>query len=110
MDNQIQVDENGKLMCSIEYTIAVIGGKWKPVILWHLGTDGTLRYNKLKKFLPGITHKMLSQQLKELEKDGIIHRKQYNQIPPKVEYSLTEKGYTLMPILKAMHRWGAEHW
>jgi DNA-binding HxlR family transcriptional regulator len=110
MNNQIQVDENGKLKCSIEYTIAVIGGKWKPVILWHLGTDGTLRYNELKRFLPGITHKMLSQQLKELEKDGLIHRKQYNQIPPKVEYSLTEKGYTLMPILEAMHQWGAEHW
>ncbi|MCY6372060.1 winged helix-turn-helix transcriptional regulator [Clostridium ganghwense] len=108
--NKIQVDQKGKLKCSIEYTLSVIGGKWKPVILWHLGEDGTQRYNQLKKLMPGITHKMLSQQLKELEQEGLINRKQYNQIPPKVEYSITEKGYTVKPILQMMHKWGEENW
>ncbi len=104
-----QVDENGKLKCSIEYTLSIIGGKWKPVILWHLGEDGTLRYSELKRLMPGITHKMLSQQLKELEEEELINRKQYNEMPPKVEYSLKEKGYTVMPILQMMHKWGKEN-
>ncbi|WP_461204760.1 winged helix-turn-helix transcriptional regulator [Clostridium sp. DL1XJH146] len=104
-----QVDENGKLKCSIEYTLTIIGGKWKPVILWHLGEDGTLRYSELKRLMPGITHKMLSQQLKELEQEGLINRKQYNEMPPKVEYSLKEKGHTVMPILQMMHKWGKEN-
>ncbi|BCB02665.1 transcriptional regulator [Bacillus sp. KH172YL63] len=102
-------DHNGKLKCSIEYTLKKIGGKWKTVILWHLGTDGTLRYNELRKLLPGVAHKVLSQQLKELEEDGFILRTQYDTIPPKVEYSMTPLGTTLMPILKQMHSWGMEH-
>lgn len=110
MKEEIQVDEKGKLKCSIEYTISIIGGKWKPVIIWHLGVDGILRYNQLKKLMPGITHKMLSQQLKELEQERLVNRKQYNQIPPKVEYSLTEKGDTVIPILEMMHKWGEENW
>lgn len=104
-----QVDNNGKLKCSIEYTLRKIGGKWKTVILWHLGVDGSYRYNELRRLMPGVTHKVMSQQLKELEEDGFIDRKQYNTIPPKVEYSLTEKGKTLMPILEQMHKWGTEH-
>jgi DNA-binding HxlR family transcriptional regulator len=103
------IDQEGKLKCSIEYTLRKIGGKWKTVILWHLGTDGTLRYNELRRLLPGVAHKVLSQQLKELEEDGFINRTQYDTIPPKVEYSMTELGMTLMPILKQMHTWGKEH-
>lgn len=103
------IDKEGKLKCSIEYTLKKIGGKWKTVILWHLGTDGTLRYNELRRLLPGVAHKVLSQQLKELEEDGFINRTQYDTIPPKVEYSMTELGMTLMPILKQMHVWGKEH-
>ncbi|MFD1018339.1 winged helix-turn-helix transcriptional regulator [Thalassobacillus hwangdonensis] len=103
------LDKDGKLKCSIEYTLNKVGGKWKPVILWHLGVDGTLRYNELRRLLPGVSHKVMSQQLKELEKDQFIDRIQYNTIPPKVEYSITDLGKTLMPILKLMHDWGTEH-
>ncbi|MBH0231505.1 winged helix-turn-helix transcriptional regulator [Halobacillus yeomjeoni] len=103
------IDREGKLKCSIEYTLNKIGGKWKTVILWHLGVDGTLRYNELRRLLPGVSHKVLTQQLKELEEDGFINRVQYNTIPPKVEYSMTELGNTLMPILEQMHIWGTEH-
>lgn len=92
--------------CSIEYTLSFIGGKWKPIILWHLGTEGIHRYSELRKKLGQVTHKMLSQQLKELEYDGLIIRKAYPQIPPKVEYSLSEKGKTLLPILDQMCQWG----
>ncbi|MBH0164918.1 helix-turn-helix transcriptional regulator [Fictibacillus sp. 7GRE50] len=101
--------DDGKLKCSIEYTLQKIGGKWKTVILWHLGIDGTLRYNELRNLLSGVTHKVLSQQLKELEEDGFIDRKSYNTVPPKVEYTLTAFGSTIMPILKQMHEWGTEH-
>ncbi|MDM5317283.1 helix-turn-helix domain-containing protein [Fictibacillus sp. b24] len=104
------LNKDGKLKCSIEYTLQKIGGKWKTVILWHLGEDGTLRYNELRSLLPGVTHKVLTEQLKELEEDGFISRKAYNTVPPKVEYSMTELGATLMPILKQMHVWGKEHW
>lgn len=104
-----EVDQNGKLKCSIEYTLKKIGGKWRTVILWHLGVDGTHRYSELRELLPGVTHKVMSQQLKELEKEGFIDRTQYDTIPPKVEYSMTEKGKTLMPILEQMHLWGTEN-
>lgn len=108
VEKNVQVDDKGKLKCSIEYTLNKIGGKWKTVILWHLSVEGTYRYNELRRLLPGVTHKVLSQQLKELEEDGLINRKQYNEIPPKVEYSMTERGMTLKPVLEAMHRWGTE--
>ncbi|TKD69212.1 winged helix-turn-helix transcriptional regulator [Pseudalkalibacillus hwajinpoensis] len=103
------VDQKGKLKCSIEYTLKKIGGKWKTVILWHLGVEGTLRYSELRKLLPGVTHKVMTQQLKELEEDGFINRTQYDTIPPKVEYSMTERGKTLMPLLEQMHLWGTEN-
>lgn len=110
MNNNIRVDENGKLICSLEYTLAKIGGKWKIIILWHLGTDGVHRYNELRRLMPGIAHKMLSQKLKELEMDGLVSRKQYNEMPPRVEYTLTDKGQTVMPILQLMHNWGEQSW
>jgi DNA-binding HxlR family transcriptional regulator len=91
---------------AVMYILSVVGGKWKWIILALLFQDGVQRYGQLKKSIPGITHKMLSQQLKELESEALIHRKEYHQIPPKVEYSLTEKGKTLIPILQLMGEWG----
>jgi DNA-binding HxlR family transcriptional regulator len=101
--------DDRKYKCPLEYTQKVIGGKWKPIILWHLSIEGVKRYGELKKYLTGISHKMLSQQLKELEKDKLIHREEYHQIPPKVEYSITEKGRTILPILEQMHKWAVEN-
>jgi len=95
--------------CSIAYTLSVVGGKWKWMILYKLFQNGVQRYGEIKKSIPPITHKMLSQQLKELEAEQLIHRKEYHQIPPKVEYSLTERGNTLIPILELMSHWGAEN-
>lgn len=95
--------------CEKELTLAVIGGKWKMLILWHLGKEGTKRFNELKSLMPGITQRMLVNQLRELESDFIVHREVYPVVPPKVEYSLTEYGKTLMPILEAMYSWGKNY-
>ncbi len=92
--------------CAIELTLLVIGGKWKPIILWHLFRDGTLRFGQLKKTMPNITQKMLTQQLRELEADGMVDRKVYPQVPPKVEYSLTELGESVSPLLEKLCSWG----
>lgn len=93
---------------SVKTTLAALGGKWKPIILHYLYTD-TMRFSELKKEISGITQKMLTQQLRELENDGIIKRKVYPQVPPKVEYSVTDYGKTLKPVLKAMSEWGKNH-
>ncbi|ANB55904.1 HTH-type transcriptional activator hxlR [Anoxybacillus sp. B7M1] len=95
--------------CEKELTLAVIGGKWKMLVLWHLGKEGTKRFSELKALMPGITQRMLVNQLRELEEDLIIHRKVYPVVPPKVEYSLTELGKSLMPILDAMYEWGKNY-
>lgn len=95
--------------CEKELTLAVIGGKWKMLILWHLGKEGTKRFNELKSLMPGITQRMLVNQLRELESDFIVHREVYPVVPPKVEYSLTDQGKTLMPILEAMYSWGKDY-
>lgn len=95
--------------CPIIYTLAVVGGKWRWLIICKLSENGILRYGELKRTLPPITHKMLSQELKELEAEKLIHREEYHQIPPKVEYSLTQKGKTLLPILDLMSKWGTEN-
>jgi DNA-binding HxlR family transcriptional regulator len=97
------------LDCPITYTLSIFEGKWKWLIIDILSQAGTLRYGELKRNLPKITHKMLSQQLKELERMSLISRKAYQQIPPKVEYSLTSKGTTLEPIIELLCKWGAEH-
>jgi len=94
------------LDCAITYTLSIFEGKWKWLIIDVLSQEGTLRYGEMKRCLPDITHKMLSQQLKELEKMKLISRKVYRQIPPKVEYSLTKKGTTLLPIIELMCKWG----
>ena len=87
-------------------TLELIGGKYKALILWHLA-DGKLRFSELRKAVSGATAKMLTQQLRELESDDLVHREVFPVIPPKVEYSLTETGRSLMPILVAMRDWGA---
>ncbi|WP_067727597.1 winged helix-turn-helix transcriptional regulator [Oceanobacillus damuensis] len=100
---------NKTFNCGKELTLAIIGGKWKMLIMWHLGKEGTKRFGELKALIPGITQRMLVSQLRELEEDLIIHREVYPVVPPKVEYSLTEKGESLMPILEAMYEWGNDY-
>jgi DNA-binding HxlR family transcriptional regulator len=94
--------------CPLELSIDLIGGKWKCVILWHL-RKGTLRFSQLKKRLPGVTQKMLTQQLRDLEENGLIHREVYPVVPPKVEYSLTDEGKVFLPVLKSMYKWGSSY-
>ncbi|MGC7872905.1 winged helix-turn-helix transcriptional regulator [Desulfosporosinus sp. SYSU MS00001] len=100
--------KNNEYQCSMELTLALIGGKWKALILWHLG-DKTLRYNEMRKILPNVTPKMLTQQLRELEDCGLVKRFIYTQIPPKVEYSLTDAGKSLLPILDTLCKWGLNY-
>lgn len=92
--------------CEKEYTLSVLSGKWKVVILWHLGVEGPYRFNELQKLFPRVSHKVLTGQLKELIEDGIVHREVYPDIPPKVEYSMTEVGMSLLPIVEMMYTWG----
>ena len=87
----------------------VIGGKWKITILYYVNDLGVCRFGELQRYIPHITKKMLTQQLRELERDGIIHRKVFAQVPPRVDYSLTNEGKTLEPILNQMAEWGARH-
>ncbi len=95
--------------CPVEATLDVIGGKWKVVILFHLTHDGTHRFAELRRKIPAVSERMLTQQLRELEDDGIVHREVYPEVPPKVEYSLTEYGKTLRPITEVMCEWGQRH-
>jgi len=91
------------------YTMSVIGGKWKMVIIYLLAENQPVRFNELKKQIESITFKVLSSQLKELEADGLVKRKEYPQIPPKVEYSLTDKAETLLPVLEELCEWGVKN-
>lgn len=94
--------------CPVEATLELIGGKYKALILWHL-SEKTMRFTELKKEIPTATAKMLTQQLRELEAQALVHREVFPVIPPKVEYSLTNLGRSLMPVLVAMRDWGAEY-
>ncbi|MFE8702751.1 winged helix-turn-helix transcriptional regulator [Cytobacillus sp. FJAT-54145] len=98
--------ENGDFNCEKELTLSVISGKWKMVIIWYLGKDGSYRFSELQKLLPKITQKMLSSQLKELIEDGIVKREAFPEVPPRVQYSLTELGESLLPIVDMMYEWG----
>lgn len=91
--------------CAVEATLTLIDGKWKGVILYHL-LDGTLRFNEIRRKLPSVTQRMLTHQLRELEADGLILRTVFPQVPPRVDYSLTERGRSLHPILLALKDWG----
>ena len=102
------IESSERLTCSVEITLKVIGGRWKVLILREL-FGGIKRFGELHRALDGITQKMLTQQLREMEQDGIINRQVYLQVPPKVEYSLTLLGETLKPILEAMHEWGIKY-
>ena len=95
--------------CEKELTLSIIGGKWKMLILWHLGKEGTKRFGELKNLMPGITQRMLVTQLRELEEHLIVHREVYPVVPPKVEYSLTDQGHSLIPILDSMYEWSTDY-
>lgn len=95
--------------CFFELALSVMGGKWKPVVLYHLGQAGVQRYSELKRQMPEVTDRMLTRQLRELEADGLITREVYRQVPPRVEYNLTQQGLGLFPILVAMRDWGARY-
>jgi Predicted transcriptional regulators len=108
-ENKMQVVyKNTEYRCSMELTLDLIGGKWKSLILWHLG-EKTMRFSELRRTLPQVTQKMLTQQLRELEEDGLVSRMVYTQVPPKVEYSLTEAGSSLLPILSTLNEWGVDY-
>jgi len=95
-------------LCAVARTVDLIGGKWKAVILFYL-LDGTLRFNELRRKIPGITQRMLTLQLRELEADGLVDRTVYPVVPPHVEYALSPFGRSLRPILLEMREWGARH-
>jgi DNA-binding HxlR family transcriptional regulator len=95
--------------CKFETALEIFVGKWKPVILLRLFSNGTMRFSELQKAIPDITKKMLTQQLRELEYHDIIHREVYRQVPPKVEYSITAYGQRMAPLLQAMNDWGMVH-
>jgi len=94
--------------CPVKITTEIIGGKWKPLILFYL-QDKTRRFSELQKLIPGATKKMLTQRLRELERDEIVSRKVFAQVPPRVEYALTRHGASLRPILESMSAWGTRH-
>ena len=95
-------------ICPVEVVLHLLSGKWKPMLLHHL-SRGTLRFGQLRRLLPDATQQMLTVHLRELERDGLIHREVYAEIPPKVEYSLTETGRSLGPVVGSMAKWGASY-
>lgn len=99
----------GPYLCGLDAAVDVVGGKWKPLILWALYAGRTLRFGELRRHVPGVSEKMLIQQLREMEADGIVHREVYREVPPKVEYSLTELGQTLNTALAPLGVWGDQH-
>ncbi|MEV0933802.1 winged helix-turn-helix transcriptional regulator [Streptomyces phaeochromogenes] len=104
----------GPYSCGLDAAVDVVGGKWKPMILWELHVGGTLRFGELRRNIggghsPGISEKVLSQQLRELEADGVVHREVYGEVPPRVEYSLTELGKALNTALLPLGEWGDLH-
>ncbi|WP_277587068.1 winged helix-turn-helix transcriptional regulator [Psychrobacillus antarcticus] len=91
------------------YTLSIISGKWKLLVIYYLSKNGAVRYNELQRMIGKITYRTLSSTLKEMESDGLVHREEYPQIPPKVEYSLTEKGKSIWPIIQEMCQWGEQY-
>lgn len=101
--------EENNTVCPLKYALNMVGGKWKLPIICILAREESVRYNSLKRKLVGITNMMLSQSLKELEENGIVHREQYNEIPPRVEYSLTKEGRSILEPLDSLSEWGKIH-
>jgi DNA-binding HxlR family transcriptional regulator len=104
IDEDVPVDP-----CPVEVTLAVIGGKWKAVLVFHMARGGVQRFAELRRKTPGISERVLTRQLRELEADGIVTREVFPEVPPRVEYSLTDYGRTLKPITEAMCEWGKAH-
>ncbi|MCI4666756.1 MAG: helix-turn-helix transcriptional regulator [Bacteroidia bacterium] len=102
MEENLSIDE---YKCPVTFTLSKIGGKWKPIIL-YLITKGVDRFGIMQRGIDGISKQMLTKQLRELEADGILNRKIYAEVPPRVEYSLTEVGKSLLPVIESMKRWG----
>jgi DNA-binding HxlR family transcriptional regulator len=101
--------QNHTLQCPVTTALSVIGGKWKVIILWHLKEGGVKRFGELQRLVRGISQKMLTQELRDLEESGLVSRKVYPVVPPKVEYSLTETGWSLKPVLEQLCDWGKEY-
>jgi DNA-binding HxlR family transcriptional regulator len=105
----MKVTDHNATHCPVEVTLSVIGGKWKPLILWHLSEGGVRRFLELQRTIPGITRKMLTQHLRELERDGVVARQIFDEMPVRVEYSLTKYGQTLRPLIRVLCDWGSKH-
>lgn len=106
-DNMVeQIQKYGG--CPVSATLKVIGGKWKPLILYFISVDVN-RFGQLQRMMPGCSKRMMTTQLRELENDGLIHRKVFAEVPPKVQYTLTEKGESLRPLFKMLSEWGINH-
>ena len=101
-------DRRGPYICGIDAALDVVSGKWKGLVLWELNAHGTRRYAELRRALPGVSEKMLTQHLRQMEEDGLVHREVYAEVPPKVEYSLTETGAALNEALRPLGVWGRE--
>ena len=101
--------QNSMQQCPVTTALSVIGGKWKVIILWHLKEGGVKRFGELQRLVRGISQKMLTQELRDLEESGLVSRKVYPVVPPKVEYSLTETGWSLKPVLEKLSEWGTEY-
>jgi DNA-binding HxlR family transcriptional regulator len=99
---------SGPYICGIDAALDVVSGKWKGLVLWELQNHGTRRFAELRRALPGVSEKMLTQHLRQMEEDGLIHRKVYAEVPPKVEYSLTDAGVSLNEALRPRGEWGRE--
>lgn len=108
-NEQVAAETASSEVCPFAYFMSTLGGKWKPAIVCVLATRGATRYSVIKRCLTGITNMMLSRSLKELEADGIVDRVQYNEVPPRVEYSLTEKGQSAIPVLVNIASWAVPH-
>ncbi|MFF2624729.1 helix-turn-helix domain-containing protein [Kitasatospora sp. CB02891] len=104
----VKAPRQGPYICGIDAALDVVSGKWKGLILWELDTHGVRRFAQLRRALPGVSEKMLTQHLRELEQDGLVHREVYAEVPPRVEYSLTEQGRTLNEALRPLGLWGTE--
>ena len=104
--DEYRIHMNGRVYhCALDVTMELVGGKWKTIVLWYLRKDRK-RFSELRKLIPGITEKMLSVQLRQLEKDGFVSRTVFPEVPPRVEYDLTAEGRTLLPMLEEIAKWG----